>query len=253
MLKRDLQNGEAIRLRKIWIAVLIVLMSFGYQTQIWGKRFAHPIVASVFWKGIEFRTSHGQGDGYVEAVDTKSGKKLWGKLVYKTPFHRGQEWDNQSVYVKSLYLDENKKLIIINEKEILFLLDPLTGKILSANNEDLYEWENCKKHWGRELITPNFFVNHLLFFPNRDIARKAASKIEHLGFSSTILPPDGSGVNGKFVSGVDDKKEWKCHVSKNMVPNFEAIKLDKQKLKGIIQQYEGCYKGWSLEWNGDNP
>jgi hypothetical protein len=69
----------------------------------------------------------------VTAIDIKTNKLLWSKEVYKVRMNSFVETDTQWVFIKELRIEEDK-LIVINEKQKKFVLDPYTGEKLGMSD-----------------------------------------------------------------------------------------------------------------------
>jgi hypothetical protein len=114
-----------------WLA--IGFMAFGSVMTIWepvhAARLAPSPVPPVVYEGVKYVASYKRGckgfcgDGYVEALDEHSGKKLWDLKVYRVWYQPWLEEDVQWVFINALTLN-GRKLVVTNERNERFEIDP---------------------------------------------------------------------------------------------------------------------------------
>ena len=72
-----------------------------------------------------------QNGGFVEARDLGTNKLLWRVQVYQTVYDNELETDMQDVFIKSLSLHQNQKLLILTDEiERVFVLN-LESKVVT--------------------------------------------------------------------------------------------------------------------------
>jgi DNA-binding Lrp family transcriptional regulator len=91
------------------------------------KRRAPKAVDSIVIKGIKFVVNH-KAEKNLSAID-KSGKLLWEKTVPLKEVDLGEEADVRKVFIKELR-EEKGLLVVIDEANNKYLVDPLNGKVL---------------------------------------------------------------------------------------------------------------------------
>ena len=123
---------------------ILFIISFSIQA----NRLDPITVSPLRYRGIEYRAPHWNGKmGFIEAYDVNTGKKLWGKQVYKVIYEPMLETDVQDIFITSLKIDGGS-LIVENEKGDRYRLDPTTGKSMSLIRGT---WRWAKDKWN------NFF------------------------------------------------------------------------------------------------
>jgi len=102
------------------------------------KRLAPKEVPPVVHDGIQYVVIHfgafnktGQNGGYIEARDAKTKKKIWGLQVYETEYDKNLEGDVQDVFITSLKIDKDKKILIVeNESGKVYHVDIVQQKVV---------------------------------------------------------------------------------------------------------------------------
>jgi hypothetical protein len=94
------------------------------------KRLPPADVPPVTYEGVRYEAPHfdnpcGQNGGCVVAYDDATGAQLWALKIYCTQYDSGLETDVQDVFITSLSV-ENGQLIVTNEKNLQFTIDPRT-------------------------------------------------------------------------------------------------------------------------------
>jgi hypothetical protein len=115
--------------------LLIALVASFALSSAWAKRTAAPKVDPVTHEGVKYLTPNDNGrKGYVQAWDVKTNKKLWEKKVFKNWIKPFLEEDVQWVFIKSMILKDGK-LIITDERNKRYSLDPKTQKVIKLKEE----------------------------------------------------------------------------------------------------------------------
>jgi len=98
------------------------------------KRVAPREVKPVVYRGVRYEAPHfgslrgaDYKGGHVAAYDVKTGKQLWELEVYTTIIREDMESDVQDVFITQLLIKRDR-LIVINENDKRFELDPKTGR-----------------------------------------------------------------------------------------------------------------------------
>jgi hypothetical protein len=91
------------------------------------KRGVPKPVPPVLQDGVEYRATHARM-GFVEAIDTASGRKLWETRVYYVFIDPFGERDVQDVFITSLRVEAGS-LLVRNEAGRTYRLDLRTGHV----------------------------------------------------------------------------------------------------------------------------
>jgi hypothetical protein len=102
-----------------------------------GKRVGPEDVTPVTANGVRYEVLHWgrdrgleQNGGYIVAVDSTSSKELWLVRIYEINYKPKLETDVQDVFIQSIELsDDNKLLKVIDENGRQFTLDLITKKV----------------------------------------------------------------------------------------------------------------------------
>jgi outer membrane protein assembly factor BamB len=106
----------------------------------WAKRVPPKKVEPVTRDGVKYVAPNLNGrEGKVEALDAKTGDRLWDKVIYTVKIDPNLESDVQWVFIKSLSLREGR-LLVVTERGEQYLLDLKTKEV-----EKLKEKEQPKK------------------------------------------------------------------------------------------------------------
>src|SRR5437879_5909606 len=98
-----------------------VVLSTGLHA--WAKRAAPAEVEAVTLDGVEYRVPAGvDQQGYIDAYDVKSSRRLWSRQVYVAIKDPELEGDVQDVFITATKLD-GRALQITNEKGFEYHLD----------------------------------------------------------------------------------------------------------------------------------
>ena len=99
------------------------------------KRKGPAPVPSVTHEGVRYQVIHfgksrglGQNGGLLEAVDHKTGKRLWVLTVYKIAYDQRTEADKQDVFIVSM-AREGDSLVVVNEAKERYRVDLKTRAV----------------------------------------------------------------------------------------------------------------------------
>ena len=104
--------------------------------QVFASRDRAPVkITPIIYQGIKIvaENSSPYDMGRVQAFDINTNKLIWSKQVYEVKMKSNVEADTQWVFIKDMKIDGDK-LIVINERQEMFTLDPITGENLDKNN-----------------------------------------------------------------------------------------------------------------------
>jgi outer membrane protein assembly factor BamB len=95
----------------------------------WAKRSEPKKVNPVIHGGVKYVAPNVNGrEGKVEALDQKTGEKLWDKVIYTVKIDPNLEEDVQWVFITALSIRDGK-LLVTNEKGDQYTLDFKTKNI----------------------------------------------------------------------------------------------------------------------------
>ncbi len=107
---------------KVTKLFLTALIGISLTLPALAKRTPAPVVQPVTVSGIKYVAPNDQGTlGHIQAIDVKTGKKLWDKAIYRVKLQPKLEEDVQWVFIKSMQVKGNR-LLIVNEKGQKFTL-----------------------------------------------------------------------------------------------------------------------------------
>lgn len=96
-------------------------------------------VEPVIYKEITYTPSLGKKEidnivvgvsGHIIASDNKTNNVIWQKDIYTIDFDPAEETDVQVVYISKLFI-ESEKLIVINEHNERFEINPENGEMIN--------------------------------------------------------------------------------------------------------------------------
>jgi len=108
---------------------LLIAVSI-YPLAAFTKRSVPKPVPPVLQDDVEYRAPHARM-GFVEAIDTVSGRKLWETRVYYVFIDPRGERDVQDVFITSLQVEAGS-LLVRNEAGRTYRLDLRTGHVEGA-------------------------------------------------------------------------------------------------------------------------
>jgi hypothetical protein len=100
------------------------------------KRVAPQAVPAVVYEDVRYEVPHfsnpcGQNGGCLVAYDDATGALLWSLKIYCTAYDSHLESDVQDVFVTTLDVSDGR-LVIVNEKNSTFTVDPSTRNVTGA-------------------------------------------------------------------------------------------------------------------------
>ena len=129
-------GGDCLKKRHI-IIVFLLAFCFICTVQVFASRAYAPIIISpIIYKDIKIvaENSSPNNMGIVEAFNVNTNKLIWSKKVYKVKIKPGVEEDTQWIFIKEIKIN-NDKLLVVNEYNKIYQVDPNTGKVLNDNNK----------------------------------------------------------------------------------------------------------------------
>ena len=139
--------------------VLVIIMIFVFlfsntteATRICGEGLLPENVALVK-DGVKYIPSYHYDPNsgrtaYVEALDIKSGKKLWKEKIYETKYDLSLEQDVQDVFITYLWIKKGK-LMVSNESDESYELDLKNKKVKQRGLTTEQECLSLGGQWGR--------------------------------------------------------------------------------------------------------
>ena len=122
---------------KTAVHTFLLFCVMAWCSELFAKRAAPKEVTSVTHAGIQYQVVHSkwkngqQNGGYLQAIDTKDGKKVWGILVYVVEYDPELESDVQDCFINSMRLSKEKnKLIVTNEVDDHYYVDLKTQRVV---------------------------------------------------------------------------------------------------------------------------
>ena len=116
--------------------IVFLLANFFVVNRVEAKRALPKKVEPVVRDGIRYSapifsesSNHKQLSGYIQAWDTRANKKLWELKVYDIKYDPGLEKDVQEIYITSLTFDSAGSLIVANEADEEYKVEPTTKKV----------------------------------------------------------------------------------------------------------------------------
>jgi len=117
-------------LKKIYIFISFLLLFYLINSgQAFAIRVAPIKISPITYKNLRIVAENNSPEnmGIVQASDINTNKLIWSKQVYKVRMNPDYEEDTQWVFIKDMKI-EGDKLVVINEKQITYTLDPNIGK-----------------------------------------------------------------------------------------------------------------------------
>lgn len=122
-------------MNKKYVLMVFLLVCLIYPAQVFASRAFAPVkITPIIYKDIKIVAENNSPEnmGIVQAFDINTNKLIWSKQVYKVRMKPNVEADTQWVFIKDMKI-EGDKLVIINEKQKTYTLDPLTGNSLDKS------------------------------------------------------------------------------------------------------------------------
>jgi hypothetical protein len=121
------------------IVVFLLAFYFICTVQAYGSRvYAPSRIPPIIYKDIKIVAENSSPDnmGIVQAFNVKTNKLIWSTKVYGVKIEPGIEEDTQWIFIKEIKIN-NDKLLVVNEKNKTFQVDPNTGRVLHAHNNSI--------------------------------------------------------------------------------------------------------------------
>jgi hypothetical protein len=110
--------------------VLCLALAAVIASEAWAKRMPPKPVDPAVHKGVKYVALLDNGrEGKVEALDEKTGKKLWEVVVYKVKIDPNLEEDVQWVFITKLAAHDDGTLLVSNEKNQHYMVDLKTKHV----------------------------------------------------------------------------------------------------------------------------
>lgn len=99
------------------------------------RAFSPAKISPIIYKDIKIvaQNSSPENMGIVQAFDEYTNKLIWSKQVYEVKMNPRIEADAQWVFIEDMRIDGDK-LVVTNERQKMFTLDPNTGEDLDKSN-----------------------------------------------------------------------------------------------------------------------
>jgi hypothetical protein len=95
---------------------------------------------------------------------------------------------------------------------------------------------------GADLSKPHK-LTFQIWFESENGARAGATAIENEGFDVALFDPDPD----------DPDPAWSCHVTRTLVPTYEAVTAAVDLLADVAAANDGLYEGWSASIDRRSP
>ena len=118
------------------LIVFLMAFCFIYTIQVFASRTYEPAkISPIIYKDIKIVAENNSpyNMGFVKAFDVTTNMPLWSNLVYRIKIKDNIEDDTQWVFIKEMKI-VNDKLLVLNESNRTYVVDPHTGKVLNDAN-----------------------------------------------------------------------------------------------------------------------
>lgn len=123
-------------MKRRYVFVILLLTFYFFSTeQIFASRAFPAKIESIIYKDIRIVAKNNSPDnmGIIQAFNKNTNTLLWSKKIYKVKIDPNIEEDTQWVFIKEMKIEDNK-LLIVNEQNKIYEVDPNTGKVLNDSN-----------------------------------------------------------------------------------------------------------------------
>jgi hypothetical protein len=124
-----------LKKKYVLIAFLLVYCLIN-PAQVFAIRAFEPVkITPIIYKDIKIVAENNSPEnmGIVQAFDINTNKLIWSKQVYKVRMNPDVEADTQWRFIKDMKI-EGDKLVVINEEQKTYMLDPNTGNSLDISS-----------------------------------------------------------------------------------------------------------------------
>lgn len=122
-------------MRKIYtlIVLIVVFCTVNLNIVSASRAFSPNVIPDIFYRDLRISAENSTPEnmGIVQAFNQNTDKPVWSKKVYDVIISKSIEEDVQEVFIKSMTIDKDK-LVIVNERNERFELNPMTGKTYSG-------------------------------------------------------------------------------------------------------------------------
>ena len=128
--------GGVCMKKRYTLIVLLLVLYFICTVQVFASRSSLPAkISPVIYNDLRIVAENNSSDnmGIVQAFNVNTNKLIWSKKIYKVEIKSGIEEDTQWIFIKEIKID-NDKLLVVNESNKIYEVDPNTGKVLNDNN-----------------------------------------------------------------------------------------------------------------------
>lgn len=121
--------------RKHLLIILLLTFLLLNSVEVSADRVSPAKISPIIYKDIKIvaENSSPNNMGIVQAFDTNTNKLIWSKQVYEVKMKPNVEADTLWVFIKDMKIDGDK-LVVVNERQKMFTLDPITGENLDKSN-----------------------------------------------------------------------------------------------------------------------
>lgn len=121
--------------KKYMLIAFLIVYCLINPAQVFASRAFAPVkITPIIYKDAKIVAENNSPEnmGIIQAFDINTNKLLWSKQVYKVRMKPNVEADTQWVFIKDIKI-EGDKLVVINEKQKTYTLDPITGNSLDKS------------------------------------------------------------------------------------------------------------------------
>ncbi|AHF08664.1 hypothetical protein DESME_13310 [Desulfitobacterium metallireducens DSM 15288] len=117
------------------VAFLLIYYLINPAQVLASRAFAPVKITPIIYKDIKIVAENNSPEnmGIIQAFDINTNKLIWSKQVYKVRVKPNVEADTQWVFIKDMEIDGDR-LVVINEKQKTYTLDPNTGNSLDKSS-----------------------------------------------------------------------------------------------------------------------
>lgn len=122
--------------KRYTLIVFLLVFYFICTAQVFASRSSLPAkISPVIYNDLRIVAENNSSDnmGIVQAFNVNTNKLIWSKKIYKVKIKSGIEEDTQWIFIKEIKI-YNDKLLVVNESNKIYEVDPNTGKVLNDNN-----------------------------------------------------------------------------------------------------------------------
>jgi hypothetical protein len=193
---------------KAFSTVLCLALTAALTCDAWAKRSGPKQVAPVIHDGVKYVAPNlNRREGKVEALDPKTGEKLWDKLIYTVKIDPNLEQDVQWVFITALSIRDGK-LLVTNEKGDQYTLDLKTKEVENVKKDGpvrgapsptpSFSSESASAQWGPDVKLSTNEVSAAL---NENMGRCIVTSSDMVYVVWTDLKNNGQAIYFKRSTG----------------------------------------------------